>query len=253
MKRFRYSVIAIFLAVQFIFPGWVLSAPIGHFLTVSGDVKVTRAGKSIAAQVKMPLEVADVIETGPGAEAKLLLQDESTITLAQKTHFKIDEFLVKEKSRTGSFFVTIGRIVVDVKKFIGGESSFLVRSPTAVAGVRGTGFEFIVAQVGSQVVTTVTCTAGSLTLSALSATGAIISTTVITAGQTAVITATGITVSAAAAGAGAAGAAGATAGTATAAGITTGTVATAAVVAAGVITTVIISTTSSEAVTTHHH
>ncbi|MCX7981513.1 MAG: FecR domain-containing protein [Syntrophales bacterium] len=250
MKRFRNRLIAILLVLEFIFPAWSFSASPGHFSAVMGDVKITRAGKTTPAQVKMGVESGDIIKTGAGAEAKLLFQDESTITIAQNTTFRIDEFVIKDQTRKASFFTSLGKIVVDVKKFIGGESSFIVRSPTAVAGVRGTGFEFVVSEVAGQIVTTVTCTAGSLTVSAVAVTGEIISTMVITAGQTAIISSSGITLAAAAATA--AQAAGAAAGTAAVAGVQVGTIAAAAVVAAAVAVGIATSTSSGPGASAHH-
>lgn len=119
MKSFRYRFIAFLLIIQFIYPSWVFSAAPGHFTSVRGDVKLTRAGKTTFAYAKMPVEAKDVIQTGAGAEAKLLFQDESTITIAQNTQFRIDEFIIENQMRKGSFFTSIGKIVVDVKKFIG--------------------------------------------------------------------------------------------------------------------------------------
>jgi hypothetical protein len=96
----------------------------------------------------------------------------------------------------------------DVKKYIGGDNVFEVHSPTAVAGVRGTGFEFIEARnIENKGVATISCTEGSLNLSALSATGEVVSRDVLEAGQVAVIIGGIITISkiAAAVGAGVAG------------------------------------------------
>lgn len=250
MKRFRLRYISLLLILQLVFPGWVFSAAPGYFSAVTGEVTLTRAGKTTPAQVKMPVAPGDVIKTGAGAEAKLLFQDESAIHIGPQTTFRIDEFAIQNQTRKASFFTSIGKIVVDVKKFIGGESSFIVRSPTAVAGVRGTGFEFIVAEVAGQIVTTVSCTAGTLTVSAVSATGEIISTMVITAGQTAVISSSGITLAAAAATA--AEAAGTAAGTAAVAGVQVGTIAAAAVAAAAVAVGIATSTSSGPGASTHH-
>jgi hypothetical protein len=213
----------------------------------------------------------------------MVFTDESTISLAPNSRLEIKEFLFKEKSRKGVFSLGIGKMTADVKKYIGGDNTFEVHSPTAIAGVRGTGFEFVVALVGTQLTTTVTCTAGALSLSALSATGAVVATSTIVAGQMAVISAGGITVSAASAaavgagttvttgtgtgtvttsavgaGAGTAGAAGAgaTAGTAAAAGVGAGTIA-AGVVAAAVVTAAVVEAASSRTTSTHttspHH
>ncbi|MBU4121201.1 MAG: FecR domain-containing protein [Proteobacteria bacterium] len=240
--------IALFLVFQMIVPSSILAAAVGQFTAVTGAVSQTSEGMIIKPQVKSPIQLKDLIVTGDLSSAAMLFEDESTITLAQKSKFEVKEFAIKDNIRRGLFSLAIGKLTADVQKFIGGNSSFEVHTPTAIAGVRGTGFEIVVAMVGTQLTTTVTCTAGVLSVSALSITGVVISTTTIVAGQTAVITANGITVSAT----GAAGTAGATAGAATAAGVTAGTIAIGVAVAA-VAVAAVASAASGTTATTHHH
>lgn len=241
-----------------IFPLHILAAPIGYFAMIKGDVKVKRADQTLMPPVKAPIEPKDLVITGGDGKAKLIFNDDSSMFLSPNTRLEVQDFVIKEGKRNGSFFIHVGKIIAEVTKFIGGDSSFTVNSPTATVGVRGTGFEVVVAEVAGKMTTTVACTAGSLSVSALSATGAVVSSAVLTAGQTAIITSTGITMaSAAAAAAGAAQLAGIQAGAATIAGIEVGTVAAAAAVAAAIATTVVISTTSDDNTTTHmttyHH
>lgn len=274
---------AFLLILQLVIPYPVSAAAIGEFASVVGDVRQTRAGADTQPATKTPIQMKDRIATGRDGAATMVFTDESTISLAPNSRLEIKEFLFKEKSRKGVFSLGIGKMTADVKKYIGGDNTFEVHSPTAIAGVRGTGFEFVVALVGTQLTTTVTCTAGALSLSALSATGAVVATSTIVAGQMAVISAGGITVSAASAaavgagttvttgtgtgtvttsavgaGAGTAGAAGAgaTAGTAAAAGVGAGTIA-AGVVAAAVVTAAVVEAASSRTTSTHttspHH
>lgn len=266
MIRTRLKVILVaLLVIQLVIPSTILAAAIGRFTSVVGDVTQTSAGVVIKPEVKSPIQLKDLIVTGGGATASMIFDDESTIGLAPNSNFEVKEFYVKERTRKGLFSLTLGKLTADVKKFIGGESSFVVNTPTAVAGVRGTGFEIVVGMVGTQVTTTVTCTAGALTVSSLSVTGVVLSTATIVAGQTAVVSAGVISVSAtvvgagtgvAGAGAGAAGTtgaagAGAAAGTAATTGITVGTVTVAAAAAAAAVA-VVVTSTGGETATTHH-
>ena len=255
----RLKVIFVALLIQLLIPSLILAAAVGQFTSVVGDVTQTRAGAVIKPEVKSPIQTQDLIVTGDRSVASMTFDDESTIGLAANSKFEVKEFYVKDNTRKGLFSLAIGKLTADVRKFIGGDSSFEIHSPTAVAGVRGTGFEFAVAMVGGQLTSTVTCTAGALSVSALSATGAIVTTTTIVAGQTAVVSAGAIGVSATAAGAagagaagaGAAGTTGAAAGTAATAGITAGTVAAGAAVAAAAVAAVV-AASGSETTTTHH-
>jgi hypothetical protein len=134
----------------------------------------------------------------------MVFSDDSTITLAENTKLEIKEFLFKDQSRKGIFSLAIGKLTADVKKYIGGDNVFEVYSPTVGIGVRGTGFEFVEAlkdgkvdsSAENQRMATVSCTDGSLNLSAFSATGAVVSTAVLEAGQMAVIIGGIITISA---------------------------------------------------------
>jgi len=257
MTRRVKCIIAVVLAFQLLVPVPIWAAAVGQFISVAGEVTQTTAGVVVRPVEKSPIQAKDLIVTGERSAASLVFDDESTISLSENAKLEVEEFTIRDNVRRGLFSLAIGRLVADVRKFVGGDSRFEVRSPTAVAGVRGTGFALAVAMVGGQMTTTVTCTVGSLSVSALSTTGAVVATTTIVAGQTAVVTATGITVSAAAAGTAgasaagaggsgtaggagaaggtgaAAGAAGAAAGATAAAGIGAGTIAIGAAVAAG--------------------
>jgi hypothetical protein len=249
------STIALLLVFQMIVPASILAAAVGQFTAVTGTVSQAIGNNAVVPKVKSPIQVKDIIFTGDKSSAAMVFDDESTITLSSNSKFEVKEFAVKDNTRKGSFALALGKLTADVKKFIGGDSTFEVRTPTAVAGVRGTSFEVAVAMVEGQLTTSVTCTAGSLTVSALSATGAVISTTTIVAGQTAIVTASGITVTAAGA---AAGAAGAAAGAATTAGVTAGTIVVGVAVTAAAVAAIAgasgsETTTVHHTTTTHHH
>ena len=275
MYRSTRVIFSFSLVMLLIIPYPVFAAAIGEFTSVVGKVSQTRGKEVMTPVVKSPIEMKDLIVTGSDASAAMTFSDESTIALAPNSKLQIREFLFKNKSRKGVFSLGIGKLTADVKKYIGGDNTFEVQSETAVAGVRGTGFEFVVALVGTQLSTTVTCTAGAMSLSALSATGAVVATSTIVAGQVAVISAGGITVSAAGAaaagagagaagtgtGAGAAGTgaaagtagaagAGAAAGTAAAAGVGAGTI-TAGAIAAAVVAGVVVEAAGSKTTSTH--
>lgn len=273
---------ALLMVLQLAMPYYIFAAAVGKFTSVVGTVTVTRDGVVLRPVVNSPVNVKDLIATGEKSSATLLFVDDSNIRLHQNSKMEVKEFMIKDKTRKGILSMTLGRLTAGVSKFIGGNNVFEVHSPTAVAGVRGTGFEFIVALVGAELSTTVSCTAGILSVSALSAEGVVIATATIVAGQTAVVTATGITVSATTVGAtgagiatadtvgagtgttvttatgtgtvtttGAAAGAGATAGTVTAAGVTAGTVA-AAAVGAAVVVGAVVQSAGSQATTVHH-
>jgi|GEM_PF-441285 len=197
------SFLSFLLVLQLIIPYSTFAAAVGEFTSVVGNVKQTRAKELITPVAKSPIELKDIIATARTSSATMVLSDESKITLSENTKLEIKEFLFKDKSRRGIFSLAIGKLTADVRKYIGGDNVFEVNSPTVAVGVRGTGFEFVEAMkdgnvdpnLANQQMATVTCTDGSLNLSSLSATGEVISTAVLEAGQVAVIIGGIITIS----------------------------------------------------------
>lgn len=263
VKKINFFITCLVIFQLFV-PTPLLAAAVGHFTAVAGDVVLQRDGVRIRPVINSPIEVKDVIVTEKDSSTAMLFNDESTVILSPNSRFEVKEFTVQEESRQGMFFMAVGKLNAMVKKFIGGDSIFEVSSRTAVAGVRGTGFEFVVvSDDDEQETVSVICSEGEMAVSALSTTGAVLATTMIFAGQTAVISGGAIAVSAAAVGAAgagaagvgtsAAGAAGATAGIGTAAGITAGTVAAAAGIAAAAVVTVVETTGDKDTTTTHGH
>lgn len=74
---------------------------VGHLLLVEGAVSLTREGATTPAQTG-PLQLKDVVETGEGARAQLLLRGEQAVELGPNSRFVIGEDesgLVLEMSR----------------------------------------------------------------------------------------------------------------------------------------------------------
>jgi len=160
MKKRICTIILCYLVFSLIFPLHILAAPIGYFAMIKGDVKVKRADQTLMPTVKAPIEPKDLVITGGDGKAKLIFNDDSSMFLSPNTRLEVQDFVIKEGKRNGSFFIHVGKIIAEVTKFIGGDSSFTVNSPTATVGVRGTGFEVVVAEVAGKMTTTVACTAG---------------------------------------------------------------------------------------------
>ena len=193
MSKSIRSFLSFLLVLQLIIPYSTFAAAVGEFTSVVGNVTQTRAKEVIRPVAKSTIELKDLIVTARTSSATMVFSDDSTITLSENTKLEIKGFLFKDKSRRGIFSLAIGKLTANVKKYIGSDNVFEVHSPTAVVGVRGTGFEFVEATKDGMA--TVTCMDGSLTMSALSATGEVISTAVLEAGQVAVIIGGVITIS----------------------------------------------------------
>jgi hypothetical protein len=107
-----------------------------QILYIKGVVNVQKAGEDfwILAQKGMVLNNDDKIKTGYGAEAGILLDStkKNVVTLSQNSEMVVSDIKKKQLSLTkGKVFALI--------EGIESASSFQVRTPTAIAGVAGSG------------------------------------------------------------------------------------------------------------------
>lgn len=105
--------------------------------------------------------LGDRLRTQPVSRLKLLLKDESVLTLGPSSELSVDEQVVASTGGTSALSVVTGavRAVVPPKYGTPG-SRFDVSTPTAVAGVRGT--TFVVAYDQAAELTRVLCLSGTV-------------------------------------------------------------------------------------------
>lgn len=128
------------LGLAFLLPAQAFAA--GRVLSVEGTPRVERArGGSEELKRNDPIHIGDTIRTGQG-RVKLMFEDNSLMTLDRNTDIKISEYLYSpaEQKRESMIDVFSGRVKSLVGRFLSSQSDFQVRTPTAVAGVRGTHF-----------------------------------------------------------------------------------------------------------------
>jgi hypothetical protein len=124
--------------------GTALSADsIGSVTAVRNEVRVVHSGNTAALGVnnRDPVQFLDDYETMAGARLKLLFDDDSLLTLGEKTKLQINENIYDpaQNKRSAVMSILSGRIRVLVGKiFTGAGSKFEIHTPTAVAASRGT-------------------------------------------------------------------------------------------------------------------
>ena len=141
----------------------LLFSSIGKITISSGDVSILRAGKSIKAPSNTPLEEKDQVITKTGS-AQLRFDDGTTISVGNKTTFKVEEFMFDEAGSKGNakFGVSEGAFKAITGK-IGkiNPDKFKLETKTATIGIRGTRFLGIVPKEGPE---TIACTYGKIYL-----------------------------------------------------------------------------------------
>lgn len=111
-------------------------------ISMEGDVQIIRAGgeKPFKAFVNMRLTEGDRIITGADGTAKVQMEDDVIITLAENTRIYLSELRGSQGAQQSSINLQSGAVGSSVGKKLTDNSRFEIKTPTAVMGVRGTEF-----------------------------------------------------------------------------------------------------------------
>ena len=125
----------------FMFVSTVYAAA-GKIAKLSGEVSWRDKANVPYKKAKegMDFEAGCWIKTGKDGWAKLSLSDGSAFTLANNTELEIDKFVVSIDKKEGVFKLNQGKLRATVTRLAGQQTNFKVKSPTAVAGIKGTEF-----------------------------------------------------------------------------------------------------------------
>ena len=111
---------------------------------LTGDVKVTKSGgeKSFIAFKGMSLAQGDTITTGRNSTVNLFIDEDKEVKIAENTKLYMSQLsgsIVSDTQKTG-MKLWFGKIYANVKKKLNIRSKFEIKTPTTVAGIRGTQF-----------------------------------------------------------------------------------------------------------------
>jgi hypothetical protein len=125
--------------------GAAVAAPVGHVVAFTGEVSHLPGGSEAAAvpaALNTPLSLGDIVRTGEDGKARLLLGDDTVLTLAPSTTLRIDKtvFDPDEKEEVSRVSLLWGKVRAIVSRGFGEERGFEVQTETAVIGVKGTHF-----------------------------------------------------------------------------------------------------------------
>ena len=131
---------AIFLALPF---ASAFGQTIGHVTGFVNKAYVLRPGiGKVAVSVGLGINAGDIIYTDQKSKVKLLLHDDSILSLSQNSRLVINYFRndVSSKTRVSRFFVEKGKVFFLVTKKGGWEGRVRVFSPNAIVSIAGTSF-----------------------------------------------------------------------------------------------------------------
>jgi tetratricopeptide (TPR) repeat protein len=138
----KKSIIVLFICLVIFNISSLAYAAIGLIDNMNGDV-MFRDKDNVPYKAAVKGTVLDVnywIKTGATGWAVLLFNDGTKMTLANDTEFKVAAFLMSKNKKEAEFNLFNGKLRAMVTKMPGGHVDFKVKSPTAVAGIRGTEF-----------------------------------------------------------------------------------------------------------------
>lgn len=114
----------------------------GVMMVVKGDIKVTVGGKTEPAKVGRKVSAGDIIVSGPDSRAKIVMADKNVINVSPDSKIVIEKYENDGKDKKNvELNVVYGKVRASVEqKYDGEKSKFNIKTPSAVAGVRGTDF-----------------------------------------------------------------------------------------------------------------
>lgn len=130
----------------------------GKVTIVKGQVFIIRSGEKIQVKKDTTVLESDVIESQPGGTARITMIDSNLVDVYPKSKVEIAKYVYKPNldQKDVELKVDFGKIKSTVnQKYDGAKNKFQVKTPSAVAGVRGTVFtaEYDLARKVSKVVT----------------------------------------------------------------------------------------------------
>lgn len=140
MRRIGFMII-IFISL-FIFYSYSEGTIVGKLSDMSGSILYKEKSTATYQKAKkdMELEKGYWIKTGDDGWAIVQLSDNSRLTLANNTELEITEFLISKGKKDGVFSVMQGKLRASVTRLAGEHVNYKIKSPTAVAGIKGTEF-----------------------------------------------------------------------------------------------------------------
>jgi hypothetical protein len=144
-EYFQVAMIGI-MSLVISFPIWASAEEVGSFTRVEQRVDYQKGETAPAtpAKEKGPVEVRDVIRTYDLSRAQVQFRDKSTIIISPKSKVAIENYMFDPAKfdRSAKLSLAQGVMNVVVPAMQKGESAFIIKTSTAILGVRGT--EFIV-------------------------------------------------------------------------------------------------------------
>jgi hypothetical protein len=141
MRTKALSGILLWLALSLLLPSASPAAVVGRLTQVEGEVDLLKKGHLPAILLKPNdgVETGDVIRTKSLSKAQITFVDDTVLTIAPGSRIAIEKYMVASGKRNAVLQMFQGVALAVVSKiFKANEPDFMVRTNTAIMGVRGT-------------------------------------------------------------------------------------------------------------------
>lgn len=143
LKRNYVWVSLLCLCLLGLWPLAVQAAPVGTFIQVEGSVDLLKGGKvpGIPVKAQGAVAVGDVVRTKSQSRAQIKFVDDTVLTIAPESRITIEEYMfdAARGERKAVVGVLRGLVHTAVEKvYPKAEPDFIMKTHTAVLGVRGT-------------------------------------------------------------------------------------------------------------------
>jgi hypothetical protein len=123
----------------------VNAADIGQIKTSKGSVTVERAAQTLPGAVGTRLQTSDIVSTGADGAVGITMSDDSLLSAGPNSTLSLDRFAFDSTTRQGQFETSLRKgslAVISGRIAKQSPDAMMVRTPSAILGVRGT--EFVV-------------------------------------------------------------------------------------------------------------
>lgn len=140
MKRYLIMTAAFVPAIAWATGAVAAPVEVGWLTASAGKVEMKLPGGKAWA----PLKESDAIvqgggiRTGKDSRARLLMKDQSVLMLGESSELELNDYTVTPEKQTTLVTMFKGKLLAAIAKLTTSKSRYEIRTPTAVAGVRGT-------------------------------------------------------------------------------------------------------------------
>jgi hypothetical protein len=144
MRKRNYIWVSLLLiCLVMVAPLAAQAAPVGTFIEVEGTVDVLKGGKApaIPAKLQGPVDVGDMVRTKAQSRAQIKFVDDTVLSISPDSGITVEEYMfdAAKGDRQAVVGVLRGLVHTAVEKvYPKTEPDFIIKTHTAVLGVRGT-------------------------------------------------------------------------------------------------------------------